>query len=125
MPKTRMAYDRIKRMHNEGNHERCQFGCCPENQAPSAAQEFTEGQLEASRELAERLGSDDPRVAVARDTRAFLRTSPALSEITRINLGCCAALDEDLSGREPDRLDLIKVRRARRMLDRAMPLSLS
>ena len=125
MPKTRMAYDRIKRMHDEGNHERCQFGCCPENQAPSVAQEFAQGQLEASQRLAEQLGPDDSRVAVARDTRAFLRTSQALPEMLLISLGCCAAFDEDLSGSEPDQLDLIKVRRCRRMLDGAISLSLS
>jgi hypothetical protein len=123
MPKTRMGYDRIKNLHAAGDHSRCQFGCCPDNQTPNITQEFAEGQLEASRELAERLGRDDPRIALAMDAREFLdesaRIRADLPSLTLIEIGCIAESADDLSGDKPNSLDLLRVRRGRRILNDA------
>jgi hypothetical protein len=114
-----MGYDRIRQMHAAGDHARCRFGCCPENQAPSEGIDFESDRIKASRELAARVGRDDPRIALALDAREFLDTSPVLPGLVLAQLDCFAAMADDLSGEQPDGLDLLKVRRGRRMLDDA------
>jgi hypothetical protein len=117
MPKTRMGYERIKRMHEAGDHSRCKFGCSPDNLAPPQEREFAEGYSVSSRELAERLGRSDPRVSVALDIQEYLDTKPDLPPLILAELGTDALMIEDLSGEEPDALDTIKVRGARRLLE--------
>jgi hypothetical protein len=112
-----MAYERIKAMHEAGDHSRCRFGCCPDNPEPPQETEFSESYREASRELAERLGRSDPRVAVALDTRGYLGTDPDLPGIVRAELEGNALMIEDLSGEEPGMFEMLKVRRARRLLE--------
>jgi hypothetical protein len=117
MPRTKMGYERIKALHESGNHDRCKFGCCPENPAPPQEAEFSQGYRDASRELASRLGRADPRVAVAEDTRAYLDTHPNLPGLVLADLEGNTMMIEDLSGEEPSFLDMIKVKAARRLLD--------
>ncbi len=106
-------------MHESGNHERCQFGCSPDNPQPNQMQEFENGVIESSRELAAKLGRDDARVALALDALEYLATLPRLPDLILMEIGSIAALADDLSGTEPDSLDLLKVRRGRRILDEA------
>jgi hypothetical protein len=117
MPITRIGYDRIRKMHESGNHERCKFGCCPDNPAPNQDSEFSKDYTRASLELAGRLGRNDPRVAVAFDAREFLNSQPDLPPMILGEIACVAALIEDLSGDEPNALEMIQVRSARRLLD--------
>jgi hypothetical protein len=114
-----MGYERIKRMHESGNHERCKFGCCPDNPAPNQDSEFSEDYTRASLELAGRLGRNDPRVAVALDAREFLNSKPDLPPMILGEISCVASMTEDLSGDTPDALETIQVRAARRLLDEA------
>src|SRR6266487_7072866 len=106
MPKTRMAYERIKRMHESGNHERCQFGCSPDNPQPNQMQEFEQGIIESSRALADKLGRNDARVALALDALEYLGTFPDLPDLLLAEIGSIAAMADDLSGVAPDSLDL-------------------
>jgi hypothetical protein len=117
MPVTRMGYERIKRLHEEGDHSRCRFGCSPENPAPAQETEFAQGYIEASRELAEKLGRDDPRVAVALDAREYLDTNPDLPPMILAEIEGIACELDCLSGEVPDMLDMLKVRSARRLLE--------
>lgn len=117
MPRTRMGYERVKRMHEAGIHDRCKFGCCPENPVPNQDSEFSEDYIRASRELAERLGTDDPRVAVASDAREFLNISHDLPPMVLGEIACIAVMTDDLSGDTPDALETIQVRIARNLLN--------
>ena len=119
MPQTLMGYERIKRMHESGDHSRCKFGCSPENPPPPQNSEFSENYTRASFDLADRLGRNDPRVAVALDAREYLDSRPDLPPMILGEIDCIAGMTEDLSGEEPDRLEMIKVRSARRLLDEA------
>jgi hypothetical protein len=104
-------------MHDAGDHARCQFGCSPENPAPNQSVEFDEGRIEASRALAAKLGRNDPRVAVALDAREFLDGNPDIPGLIRAELECVVTMIDSLVSVEPDRLDMIQVRRARRILE--------
>lgn len=112
-----MGYDRIKRLHDEGNHERCRFGCSPDNPAPSEELNFSEGYRHASRELAAVLGRADPRVDVAHIAREYLATRPSLPGMALADLEAVALMDEDLASAEPSPLDLLKVRQAHRLIE--------
>lgn len=116
MATTLMGYERIKRLHEAGDHSRCKFGCSPENPAPNQDLEFLNGQIESSRALADKLGRSDPRVAVALDARAYLDAHPKLKN-RRGEVECMAAMVDCLAAEEPDRLDLLQVGIARRLLD--------
>jgi hypothetical protein len=117
MAKTLMGYERIKRLHEAGDHSRCKFGCSPENPEPNQDLEFMVGQIESSHALADKLGRNDPRVAVALDARAYLDAHRRLKGGLRGELECIAAMVDCLIAEEPDRLDLLQVGIARRLLD--------
>jgi hypothetical protein len=117
MPKTRMAYERIKRMHEAGDHARCKFGCCPENFAPDENEEFEAAFIKASLELAAKLGRNDPRVAVALDAKALLASDRKFTDYMRGLIDCAAGMDECLMGTTPDAADLIEVSYYRSILD--------
>jgi hypothetical protein len=115
MPATRMGWERIKKLHDSGNHERCKFGCSPEN--PPPPDEFDSSYSKFSRELAERLGRDDPRVAASLDVQEFLNTNPDIPGLIRAELECHAQMIDNLSGETPDIVELVQVRSARRLLE--------
>jgi hypothetical protein len=117
MPVTKQGYERIKRLHEAGIHDRCKFNCCPDNPAPNQDSEFSEDYIRASRELAEKLGRNDPRVSVAFDAREFLDSQPDLPPMVLGEISCVASMTEDLSGDDPNALEMIKVRSARCLLD--------
>jgi len=115
--KTLIEYERIKAAHDAHDHSRCQFGCSPENPEPPQEAEFRQGFIATSLELASRLGRSDPRVAVAEDARAYLNTKPKLPTLILAELEGVALMTTEMISEEPDRLDLIKVRQARRLLE--------
>ena len=82
-------------------------------------QEFEQGIIESSRALADKLGRNDARVALALDALEYLGTFPDLPDLLLAEIGSIAAMADDLSGVAPDSLDLLKVRRGRRILDEA------
>lgn len=116
MARTRMGYERIKNMHAAGHHDRCPFGCSPDNMAPNEGLEFEAGRIEASRALAAQLGNKDPRVSVAKAAQRYLDTAPDLPSAILMKIGGLAAMIDDLSATVPDQLDNLKVRIGRRLI---------
>ena len=86
---------------------------------PNQDSEFSADYIRASRELAERLGRNDPRVSVSSDAREFLDSMPDLPPMVLGEIACVAAMTDDLSGDTPDALEMIQVRAARNLLDEA------